>query len=502
MSRLACWLLLAASAQAAAIRGIVLDHSSGRPVARAIVTLQAVQGSGAAKASIRTGSSGSFVFSSLTTGVYLLSASRPGFAVLKYGQKKWNTPGMPIQVAEESAPFLDLRLHRLGAVTGVVWDENEIGIPEQEVLAYRNTRPPTLAARGRTDERGVYRIGGLEPGQYLIRSGAKELDEETGVVPTFYKDATAARDARTVDVELDQQAAEINVRPVFGKLLKLTGAVYGIPMPGGGPVQVTLISDMGQTSVMADGYGRFGFSQLAPGNYELVAEASQGRRPSAAFRSFFMDRDVAGLPLQLGQIPSVQISIQEQQGRTIDPRSITVLARRKDLSGEGATLRLQNGAPLLPGRWDIAVAPTAEMYPVSIAMQGADQTRAGRADTWNEYTLSPRNQVDLTITISSGAAAVHGKVTRSINEPAPGAPVYLEAFDPATGQRLAELRQALTNARGEYGFSGLTPGSYRIVSSFEFDEPDERTMEAARAKLLAVKAGSDSVQELELYTGN
>ena len=476
------------------------DHSTGRPLARAVVTLHAVGGSGAARASIRTGSTGQFVFSPLTAGAYLLNASRPGFAGLKYGQKNWNAPGIPIPAAEEAQPFLELRLRRLGSITGTVWDENEVGIAEQEVMAYRNSRPPTLVARGRTDDRGVYRIGGLDPGQYLVRSASKELDEQSSVVPTFYRDAMQIGDARTVDVELDQQATEINIRPVFGRLLKLTGTLYGVPSYGAGLVQVALISDMGQISVNVDNSGQFSFSQLAPGNYELLADASQGRPPSAAYRKLFLGRDVAGLPLQLSQIPTIQISTQEKEGRSIDPRSIFVLARRKDLSGAGATQRLKDGSALLPGRWDISVGPTAELYPVSIAVHGAEHVQPGRADTWNEFLLGSGRRVDVTVTMSSGAAALRGKVTRSINEPAAGAPVYLEAFDAATGQRLADLRQTRTGARGEYHFAGLTPGTYRILSSFEFENPEEKTMESARARIVSVKTGNESVEELELFS--
>ena len=155
----------------------------------------------------------------------------------------------------------------------------------------------------------------------------------------------------------------------------------------------------------------------------------------------------------------------------------------------------------MPGRWDFSVAPTAQLYPVSMTMHGgAEHTAPGRADTWNEFLLGSGRRTELTVTMASGAAGVRGKVTRSLGEPAPGAPVYLEAFDIATGQRLADLRQTLTDPRGEYRFAGLTPGSYRIVSSFDFKNPDERTMEAARARIVSVKASEESVEELELFS--
>ena len=81
-----------------------------------------------------------------------------------------------------------------------------------------------------------------------------------------------------------------------------------------------------------------------------------------------------------------------------------------------------------------------------------------------------------------------------------GAPVYLEAFDPTLNKRLVDLRKTLTGPRGEYRFAGLTPGSYRIVSSFEFDDPDERTMEAVQASTIVLESAKDRAQDLDLYS--
>src|SRR5437764_6756215 len=49
---------------------------------------------------------------------------------------------------------------------------------------------------------------------------------------------------------------------------------------------------------------------------------------------------------------------------------------------------------------------------------------------------------------ASGAASVHGRVTKSLGEPAVGAPVYLEAVDPISKQRLVDLRKMLTDKIG------------------------------------------------------
>jgi len=487
-------LAAAVSAEAAAIRGVVVDHFTGRPLARTLVTLEMIQANGVVKVAVRTASSGQFVFSPLNAGAYLLSAARKNYATLKYGQKFWHSPGIPIVLSDESAPYIDLRLHRLVAITGNVWDENEVGIAEQEVYAYRASRPPVLLARAKTDDRGVYRIGGLNPGQFLIRTGAKQLDEETGVLPTFYPNAASVEDARVIDIVLDQEAEQINIRPTFGKTFTLSGEVVG---QCDGRISVSLISSLEQITVSAP--RTFAFTELSPGAYDLVADCP-GRFATAAYQRMQLSRDTDRVLIQLAPVPVVQLSFEDHAGKPIDPQLVSVLARRKDLSGEGPPQRLRDGTPMLPGRWELTVAPAGNLYPVSISGFNIENPEPKRADAWNEFLIPARGRFNMKVVMSSGAPSVHGRVTKSLGEAAVGAPVYLEAYDPTSNKRLVDLRKTLTGPRGEYRFSGLTPGSYRVVSSFEFDDPDERMMETARAATVSLESGKDLSQDLDLYT--
>jgi Carboxypeptidase regulatory-like domain len=144
--------LLTRLASAASIPGIVVEHFSGRPLARAEVKLAALGAPGTAggEIKIRANTVGQFLFSGLSVGAYLLTASRTGFAELRYGQKTWKAAGAPIVLAEPERHYVaELRLRRLGAVAGIVWDENQVGLPEQDVIVYEATRPPKMAARGR-----------------------------------------------------------------------------------------------------------------------------------------------------------------------------------------------------------------------------------------------------------------------------------------------------------------------------------------------------------------
>ena len=46
-------------------------------------------------------------------------------------------------------------------------------------------------------------------------------------------------------------------------------------------------------------------------------------------------------------------------------------------------------------------------------------------------------------------------------------------------KRLIDVRETRTDIHGQYQFQGLSPGNYRILSTFEFHAPDPATMELA-----------------------
>ena len=97
--------LLPRLASAASIQGIVVEHFSGRPLARAEVKLAALGSPGTAGGEIKTRANtvGQFLFSGLGVGAYLLTASRTGFAELRYGQKTWKAWALPLSWPSRSA---------------------------------------------------------------------------------------------------------------------------------------------------------------------------------------------------------------------------------------------------------------------------------------------------------------------------------------------------------------------------------------------------------------
>lgn len=493
------WLALVVASgalHAAVIRGTVVENQSGRPLARALVTVEPMPNTAAQTAFTRTNQYGAFDFSGLAAGSYLITASRLGFAAVQYGQKRWKAAGVPVVVDANGSPNLVIRLPRLGSVTGMVLDENDVGLPEHDVVAYRATRQLQVVARARTDDRGRYRLWGLESGRYFVRTAAKEYDDG-GYVPTFYRDSLRAEGAAAVDVELDRETADINVHAISGRLVNISGQVAPPSQ-----VNVTLVSDTGAETTMSDPLGNFRFSPAAPGLYEVYAQALADSKLGiqAAYGALNVNSDRSDVRLTLRPLPQLQFLFRDTKGQLIDYHAVRVMARRKDLAGTGKTQTLElagDRLAFLPGRWELALAPEPGFFVSSLSPSRSQPGEPARADGWNEFLLNGSgDQVQFVLSAMPGA--VQGAVIGPGHVPAAGAPVYLEAFDPNARRRVKDLQITHADARGQYRFTDLAPGSYRLLSSFDFDATDGQ-LEVRGAKTLKVEEAREVVQDLELF---
>jgi carboxypeptidase family protein len=436
MRKLLLAVLAAGALHAATLRGTVVERQSGRALARALVAVHPIAGGAGATRSVRSNIAGLFEFPPMAAGAYLVTVSRKGFAPWQYGQKDWNAAGTPVVLQEGDETALHISLPRFGAITGRISDEADVGLVEHDVIAYRNTRPPVMVAKAATDDRGVYRITGLEPGVYVVRTAAKQYDDG-GYLPTFYKETPHVEAAHTVDVVLDRDTPDVSIRPTPGILYSVSGQVQGTGTPPQN-ASVSLISDMGAQIVTTDSFGHFRFNGVAPGKYELMAESAR----AAGWLPVEVDRDRTDTRLPSYPIPTVEFAFEDGKGAAVDSSALQVIARRKELSGPGAPQYLQlvgNRLPLLPGHWQFSLAPNPAYY-----------VRGWKAAV---VTFTAPAMV-VRFPVFANPGTVHGIVTRS-----PGAPVYLE--------RDGEVRTTRTDIHGNYSFVGLAPGEYRIRSTGE-----------------------------------
>ena len=188
----------------AEVAGTVVSADTGRPVRRATVRLgNSVVGSPsvigrldllqqALPAAARpvpggpmvqtTDDQGTFRFRQLPAGEYTLSVSKPGYLNAAYGQKRPGSgaPGTAISlVSGQRLERLSVTIPRGSVLTGTIVDD--VGEPAfgVQVRALRyvmrgGARVLEQAGTAQSDDRGIYRIPVLVPGQYVVMATPRD----------------------------------------------------------------------------------------------------------------------------------------------------------------------------------------------------------------------------------------------------------------------------------------------------------------------------------------
>jgi protocatechuate 3,4-dioxygenase beta subunit len=487
--------LLASPLSAAYLQCVVLDWDSGRALARSTVTVEGVQGGQSlSRSTLRTDRAGAAKFGPLADGAYIITVARPAFATQQYGQTGWNRPGLPLMVQGDRPVTVEIRLRHLPSISGTVWDENQIGIPNAPVVVYTGTRPAKIVAKATTDDRGMYRAGELVPGTYVVRNAAKQFEDGLSIVPTFYPDGNSLQQARTVEIDLDHSAQYIDFAPAPGRLFHVSGRVIAPANMSNNSATVDLISDTGRVSSSFSVSGGFSFEGVTPGSYEMTAQLDR----FSGYIHLLVDRDQENVRIEMSVARPVQIVISEKEGNKVDQAAANLFARRKDLDADGPVIPVvANRTILAPGNWEIAVSPAPSYYPVAVLpIYGPIMVSpASRADGWNPFVSS--TTPGIRVLLSSHPASLHGRVFFSLNNPAPEVPVFLETMDLDPNEP-PQVRQTRTDQFGNYHFTGLPPGSYRVVSSYDADATSRASIEAAHPHNVSLKESGDEAQDLEI----
>jgi Carboxypeptidase regulatory-like domain len=491
-----CLISVALFGRAGVIKGVVLEQASGRPLARSVVRLQPVPGPGnhAVPLQTRAGPSGSFEFPAVPEGLYLIVATRDYYFPAGFGQRRPNGQGTPVAMNTESSVFAELRMRRMGVVTGRVLDENDIGMPDVAVVAYRARFPLHAVGRGISDDRGVYRIFNLEPGKYWVRNVAHTLDDGSGRLPTFGSEAMETANARLHEVLIDEETAYADLRPEPGRLFHLGGLLQ---CPPGEPVTVTLSSEIEHKSTAAVCGGPYQFQGLAPATYEIYAETKDGL---AGFTEASVDRNTDAATVSLAPMPQVTIDIRSADTRSPANIPITLLGHRQDLSDLGKDQEIKGPrTSLAPGHWLMRaqVGPTRYVESIGSAAYARDHRPDQPSDAFDVIIsgLQPR----VTVMVSDRAGTIEGNVTDADSKPLPGAPVFLWPVTDTARRSIGGSERIVSDVHGHYTFRGLPPGGYRVLATFDTSEVDDEFLDAARATSVRLDIGQRTAIDLSLW---
>ena len=484
------------------VRGIVFEHASGLPLARTNVRLQPIPKAGVeiAPLQVRAASSGTFVFPNVPDGLYLLIATREPYFPAAYGQRRPDGHGTPIVVTKDTDFFTELRMFRKGAITGRVLDENGIGMEEVPVVAYRARLPLLVAGRAISDDRGVYRIHGLAPGKYWVRTVAHTLDDGEGRLPTFGREGREIRESIMHSVTLDEDTPEADVRPLPGALFHLRGGLLCDDPRPPAQITVTLSSETGRRSLQSSCLGTYTFEGLAPGIYEVFA-TKPGEGADAGFIELSLDHDTENGDVKISAPARVDFIVRRAGASGGANIPVTIIGHRQDLAEGNEDREIPLRTMLAPGHWEFAASVGPGMFVESItnnySLRRAPWPVIHPPD-WFDLFMETRGLSLVTVTVSDQASRIEGSVTKEGNG-VPGAPVYLWPMAESARRSLHGYCEAISDVDGKFNFQNLPPGDYRMLATFDMTDIDEERLDEARAVTIHVDPASVATADLEVW---
>ena len=313
------------------LSGTLVAADTGRPVRRATVTL-ASPDSGVRKTAT-TDEAGVFSFTQLPAGSFTLSATRLGYLDVAFGQRTPGSgrPGTAIRLAAgQKLEDVTLRMPRTGILTGVITDEFGDPMMGMQVRAWRYVKRSgerTLQSAGgaTTDDRGIYRITGLLPGEYIVGTGARDTSEtmmleltkmrevsveltgqlyvdakpnwsyeipsvrgssaaKSGYAAVYYPGTLQSAAAAPVTIGISEERSGVDMQLQVVPFAQVSGSIIGPDggLPPGGEVRLVESGSTLPTARVFSGPvrqdGTFTISGVPPGQYTLTARTNQKYR--------------------------------------------------------------------------------------------------------------------------------------------------------------------------------------------------------------------------------
>jgi hypothetical protein len=320
---------------------VVTDEPAPAPLRRVSVMLNPAEGNGVGHTVISE-DDGTFRFTGLPAGRYLLSARKPGWLRANFGATRPGRPGTPIAIAGGATrDGIVLPMARGAAVSGIVLDPSgdpasEVYVSVLRIRIVDGARKLEEEEGARTDDRGVYRVFGLAPGDYLVvasprahgmhgmlesmrqigsadvQAALREIESRAsgaatpsppsslGLAPIYFPGVTQPDQAQPVTLAAGAERAGVDISLQHVPTARVAGAVL---MPDGSPAGGVSMYLMPEHSLLAFGPGglreshgaKFEFRGVTSGTYTLIARTGVGGHGFGGLHAFSIELP-AGAP--------------------------------------------------------------------------------------------------------------------------------------------------------------------------------------------------------------
>jgi len=337
------------------IRGRILGPN-GRPARRASVRI--LPPTGGFPRSVSADMEGRYEFAGVAPGDYRVTAGKPGYLSLEFGQQRAFESGTVVTIGKgETLDRIDITLPASGAISGRIFDANGdpvegIGVEVMQLQFGANRRMLIhVAGVGRrvTNDQGRYRLFGVPPGRYMVMAGLT-VDPPApssailppGYASTFAPGTPDPSAARMVAVGLSDQIEDVDMTLARVPTSRISGTVvdsHGAPARMGVLLSRSMRSGaliMEPLNSIAGADGRFEIPNVPDGEWVLQtfgggADVNQGREGEFVSRFVTVTgTDVTDLRLQTSIGSRIEGRIVFEGTGGADPTGVTLMAMPSD----------------------------------------------------------------------------------------------------------------------------------------------------------------------------
>lgn len=530
-----------------------LVADDGQPLMNANVMVQSLTTPPAVKPT-SVDSDGRFVFEELTPAAYLIVATAPGY--VDQSMSLGDPTEWPRHLIGSNAR---ITMTRGGVITGLVTNakgEPVVGVPVHATIM--NAAPSITSfflgsGTSETDDRGIYRLYGLLPGQYIVSAGgagqfgdfsANGFDND---VPSYYPSST--RDTGVpVSVRSGDETSGIDIKYKGTEGHSISGTVVGNieASPQGGAVTI-FMAHAGSTTVLSleiaaitDPRRAFSFNGVADGDYDLFASYLASQTEGAVVgtkRVTVRNGDVTGVELRLAPLASITGTIAlnpikpedkcDKRGSQVietipnlardDPKKSGSQSMIAMLSGGLATLNEKGEFAmrnLEAGKYRLEIKLPSESWYVSAinlpsaAAPATPQTRptsgtpaSPSLNGWQgTVTIKPGEKLSgVSVMVGQDAAGLRGRFGTQGVPIREGTRVYLVPVEREQANNVLRYSEIVVDRDGSFALTNIAPGRYFILARIE--PPTEIDIDA-RPRPLAWDATARAKLRLEAETAN
>lgn len=441
-----------------------------------------------------TDADGRYRLTGIAPGSYRVTAYAPSYVTPGESSAPYNA-GKSVTVAEgEAIENIDFTLIPGGVITGKVVDADNRPVVAERLSAFRldergkriNTQMPGLS-QWETDDRGVYRLFGLEPGRYLIAAGAAAGDGLARFSGsggyyrrTFHPDAVEEAQAKVIEVSGGATVEGVDIRLARAtKGFTVAGRVIdgdtGQPVPG---VMILYnvskggLASSGISSSMTNSRGEFQLEGLTPNSYQASALNMQASELYSEPVNFEVTGgDVAGVEIKMYR--GASISGQAVVEGATDPAvmaglsKIQLMARttgdeRQMIVGPGNNAAINpDGSFRIGGVRPGRVQLNAALYR---APKGFSLLRIEHngVEAQTLEVSAGDNLSGVRVVFAYGTAKLAGRVEIKNGTLPPGVRLMVLPAREGAARGLAGMMQVMVDSRMQFTIEGLSPGTYKL----------------------------------------